>query len=103
MMGIALRRAGCIVDETDLGEEGLSLASVSCYDTIFVDDILPDISGFDIIETFRAGGYRGTILFTSTSHDFSARALALGADRIVTIPIDYDAMVDAVRAARAPA
>ena len=99
----ALRRAGHVADFTDLGEEALERAAACDYDVIIVDDVLPDISGFEIIRTLRDRGFAGTILFTSTSYDFGPRALALGADRIVTIPVDYDALLESVAALRAPA
>lgn len=102
-MKAALLRAGHLADLTDLGDEALERAAACDYHVIIVDDILPDISGFEIIRTLRDRGFAGAILFTSASYDFAPRALALGADRIVTIPVDYDALLESVAALRAPA
>lgn len=101
-MQAALRNADHVADITDLGDEGLACAAADDYDVIIVDDILPDISGFEIIRALRNRGFAGRILFTSTSYDFAARALALGADGIVTIPVDYDALLESVVSFKAP-
>src|SRR6476659_695062 len=55
-LALMLRSDTCIVDTTDLGEDGIELAKVNPYDLILLDLNLPDRSGYEVLRASRVKG-----------------------------------------------
>jgi two-component system cell cycle response regulator CtrA len=50
---------------TDLGHEAIELAKIYDYDIILLDLNLPDMSGYDVLRSLRAGKVKTPILILS--------------------------------------
>ena len=55
----------CVVDTTDLGEDGIELAKLNDYTIILLDLNLPDRSGYDVLRALRAAGVNTPVLILS--------------------------------------
>jgi signal transduction histidine kinase/DNA-binding response OmpR family regulator len=97
----------CVVSEAHGGEEGLSLARRDLPDAIFLDLVMPDLSGFEVLERLRAEpGTREVPVVVVTSKllvDAERHRLqGLGA-AIVSKSADRDAAIAHIRSALAGA
>ena len=103
-----LRESGHVVDRTDNGRDGLSLAANDSYDTIILDRMLPGgVDGLAVIESLRRAGSRTPILILSALSDVDERirGLRCGGDDYLTKPFAFGellARLDALMR-RAPA
>ena len=62
---LMLRSETCTVHTTDLGEEGVELAKLNAYDIIFLDLNLPDLSGYEVLQSLRTANVNTPILILS--------------------------------------
>ena len=62
---LMLRSENCTVHTTDLGEEGVELAKLNAYDIIFLDLNLPDLSGYEVLQSLRTANVNTPILILS--------------------------------------
>ena len=62
---LMLRSENCTVHMTDLGEEGVELAKLNAYDIIFLDLNLPDMSGYEVLQSLRTANVNTPILILS--------------------------------------
>ncbi len=90
--GEALRRAGHRVDETGDGEAGwlaLQADAFRRYDLLIADLNLPRLSGRELLQRIRGGGYSGGVLVVSGLPDprLAAEMRALGVDKVLRKPI----------------
>jgi CheY-like chemotaxis protein len=87
-----IRKLGYEVDAVSTGEKGVEYALSRAYDLIFLDYLLPGISGADAAVRIRAGersGFRIPIIaLTGISEDFEYSDY--GFDDIITKPISID-------------
>lgn len=87
-----LMEAGHVVDCTDNGRDGISLATSNTYDAIIMDRMLPGgIDGLGIIAALRAKGNRVPILIVSAlgEVDERIRGLKAGGDDYVVKPFAF--------------
>lgn len=70
-------------------------ASGAVYDLILLDVTLPDGSGWDVLEHFRADGDLTPVIFLTARHglDDRVRGLRLGADDYVVKPFEFEELV----------
>jgi DNA-binding response OmpR family regulator len=91
---------GHVVDVAADGVEGLALASVSDYDVIVLDVMLPGKSGFHVASQLRAEGNHTPILMLTAkdTRDDIIHGLDVGADDYLTKPFDFEELLARVRA-----
>ena len=89
-----------IVDATDNGEKGLSLASSNDYDLIILDNMLPGKNGLEICKELRRQGKITPILMLSVKADTSTKIELLnnGADDYLSKPFSFEELVARVKA-----
>ena len=94
-----LREQGYAVDLAADGEEADFKASVSPYDLIILDVMLPRKSGFDVCRDLRAAGSEVPILILTARDAVGERirGLDLGADDYMVKPFDYPELLARVR------
>ncbi len=87
---LILQSEGCIVDTTDLGEDGLEIGKLYDYDIILLDLMLPDIDGYEVLRRLRSARVDTPILILSglSELDHKIKGLGFGADDYLTKPFD---------------
>src|SRR3954447_16498746 len=76
----------CTVHTTDLGEEGLDLAKLNAYDIIFLDLNLPDLSGYEVLQSLRTANVNTPILILSGLVATANKVKGLGFVRLEQLP-----------------
>lgn len=90
---------GFSVDVAINGEDGLHLAQTESYDMIVLDVMLPERSGWSVIETLRRGGNDVPVIFLSARdgvHD-RVHGLELGADDYLVKPFAFSELLARIR------
>ena len=87
---LMLKSEGCVIDATDLGEDGLEIGKLYDYDIIILDLKLPDMDGYDVLKRFRAAKVNTPILILSGMSEPTdkVKGLGFGADDYLTKPFD---------------
>lgn len=95
MIELMLIARGVDVLTAGLGEEGIALARRNEYDAIMLDLQLPDMSGFQVLETLRLAGLQTPVLVLSGNMFVEAKvkALSAGADDYLTKPFHKDELI----------
>ena len=81
------------------GEDGLHLAQTEAYDLIILDVMLPEKSGWSVIENLRGGGIDVPVIFLSARdavHD-RVHGLELGADDYLVKPFAFSELLARIR------
>jgi two-component system response regulator RegX3 len=96
----ALRFQGYEVDTSGDGKKGLEAARRGDHEVMILDLMLPEMSGFEVIERLRkAGSKLPTIILTAKgAEEDKVRGLRLGADDYVTKPFALAELVARVAA-----
>jgi DNA-binding response OmpR family regulator len=96
----ALRFQGYECDVAADGPTGLARARRGPYDVMLLDVMLPEMSGFEVMETLREEGCKiPTIILTAKgAEDDKVRGLEVGADDYVTKPFAIRELVARVGA-----
>src|SRR5215213_8921847 len=99
-LALMLRSDTCIIDTTDLGEEGVELAKLNAYDIIFLDLNLPDLSGYEVLQSLRTAKVNTPVLILSglAGTADKVKGLGFGADDYVTKPFHKDELLARVHA-----
>lgn len=86
-----LVESGFIVDLTNNGLDGYHLAMTEEYDLIVLDVMLPDISGWKIIQSLRSANKDTQIILLTAmgSVDDKVKGLNLGADDYLVKPFSF--------------
>lgn len=97
---LMLKSEGCVVDTTDLGEDGLEIGKLYDYDIIVLDLMLPDMHGYEVLKRFRAAKVNTpiTILSGLTEVTEKIKALGFGADDYLTKPFDKGELMARINA-----
>jgi two-component system cell cycle response regulator CtrA len=97
---LMLRSENCTVHTTDLGEEGVELAKLNAYDIIFLDLNLPDLSGYEVLQSLRTAKVNTPILILSglVATANKVKGLGFGADDYVTKPFHKDELLARMQA-----
>ncbi|MGH1399307.1 MAG: response regulator transcription factor CtrA [Alphaproteobacteria bacterium] len=97
---LMLKSEGCIVDTTDLGEDGLEIGKIYDYDIIILDLMLPDMDGYDVLKALRDAKVETPVLILSglTELDNKIKGLGFGADDYLTKPFDKRELIARIQA-----
>lgn len=95
-----LRAEGYAVELAADGEEGLRMASVSPFDLIMLDVMLPRKNGFDACREIRMAGVITPVLMLTARDQIAdkVQGLKLGADDYVAKPFDMAELMARVEA-----
>ena len=104
----ALRRLltsrGFCVEEYANGTDLIAAIGSRPTDCILLDLHMPEVSGFDVLETFQSS-HNHTPVIVITAHDEAGtaeRVRSLGAQGYLKKPVDRDALLSAINAALTP-
>jgi two-component system, OmpR family, copper resistance phosphate regulon response regulator CusR len=94
-----LVESGYVVDLTKNGLDGYHKAMTEDYDLIILDIMLPDISGWKIVQSLREAGKESQILLLSAmgSIDDKVKGLNLGADDYMVKPFSFAELLARIR------
>ena len=97
---LMLKSENFVVDQTDLGEEGLEIGKLYDYDIILLDLMLPDIDGYEVLRRLRAARVDTPILILSGlgGLDNKLKGLGFGADDYLTKPFDKRELIARIQA-----
>jgi PAS domain S-box-containing protein len=100
----ALQVGGFALQEAADADHGLKLAGTSPFDCILVSDLLPDATGFDVLESLRqpdgALSCAVIVLTAARTADAAAAVIKAGAlDYLATDRLDADRLRRAIRSA----
>jgi DNA-binding response OmpR family regulator len=95
-----LAAEGFTVDLAHTGPDGLHLAQETTYDLVILDIMLPELSGYRIIERLRgAQNWVPILMLTAKDGEYDeADALDLGADDYLTKPFSFVVLLARIRA-----
>ncbi len=95
-----LREENYVVDESGLTEEAVYQATLTEYDVMVFDVMLPDGSGFEACKRIREAGVRCPVLFLTARDDVRDRIAGLdaGADDYLCKPFDFGELLARLRA-----
>jgi len=95
LMKRGLEAANFAVDVFGCGDDALAALECAHYDAIVLDLGLPDLDGFDVLETLRARGHEAPVLITTSRIRVPDRVkgLNLGADDYLTKPFAMEELV----------
>ncbi|HVQ89146.1 MAG TPA: response regulator transcription factor [Actinomycetes bacterium] len=86
---------GWEVRTADSGQDALSAMNSFDPDIVVLDVMLPDLTGFEVLQQFRRSGYDAPVLFLTARDATEDRVhgLTLGGDDYVTKPFSLDEVV----------
>src|SRR3972149_4386734 len=94
-----LEHDGFLVSEAFNGKQAISKMRDFTPDLILLDVMMPDVDGFDVLETIREVSNVPVIMLTAKGEeDDRGRALELGADDYVTKPFSPRELTSRVKA-----
>jgi len=95
-----LEEEGFVVDTASSGDEGEYLASISDYDLILLDWLLPGKAGIELCRDLRARGLSIPILMLTAKDAIADRIAGLntGADDYLTKPFAFAELLARIRA-----
>jgi heavy metal response regulator len=95
-----LREQGYAVDTASDGEAALYKASISEYDLIILDVMLPLVNGFDVCKELRGAAVKAPILMLTARDSIEDRVKGLdsGADDYLGKPFDFKELLARARA-----
>jgi len=95
-----LLEAGYKVDTTDNGEDAVYLASISSYELILLDIMIPKMNGIDVVKALRKEKNGSYIILVSAKDQVQDRVEGLdaGADDYLTKPFAFTELLARVRA-----
>ena len=100
LMTIRLTKSGFNVFGAQNGSEALSVVKKESIDLIVADIMMPEMDGFEMIESIRVEGYSMPIIIVTAkeSLDDKKRGFNLGADDYMVKPIDHEELILRVNA-----
>ena len=87
-----------IVAECTSGEEGIKAIKKNLPDLLFLDIMLGDMTGFDVLKAIRHPTFE--VIFTTSYDDYAIQAIKTSALDYLLKPIEVDELQDAVAKAR---
>ncbi len=94
-----LSEAGYTVDLARNGRDGLHQAITEAFDLLILDVMLPDVDGWQIVQSLRQTGKSTPVLFLTARDSVSDRVkgLELGADDYLVKPFAFSELLARVR------
>ena len=95
-----LEQQGYVVDTTNDGTDALELVSVSDYDLVILDLMLPGQNGFDVLNNMKQFGIKSPVMIVSAlgNSEHVIKGLDLGAVDYLRKPFDFGEFLARVRA-----
>jgi CheY-like chemotaxis protein len=104
LVGLAVEDAGHLAVEAESGEIALALAHVDPPDVVLVDDAMPGMHGAELVRALRGSPdlRLASVPIVGMSGRPGARVelFAAGADAFIPKPVEEDALLAAIAAAR---
>jgi DNA-binding response OmpR family regulator len=100
MLAKGLREQGYAVDVSGDGRDGLYQASITDYDAVVLDVMLPGMDGIEVCRELRRTGCRVPVLMLTARDAVDARIAGLdsGADDYLVKPFDFGELLARLRA-----
>ncbi|WP_343985933.1 response regulator transcription factor [Pseudonocardia aurantiaca] len=100
LLSASLRFAGFTVETAPGGSEALTTVRSFRPDLLLLDVMMPDLTGFELVERLRADGVLAPVIFLTARHDTADKiaGLALGGDDYVTKPFSLEEVIARIRA-----
>ena len=95
VLRIKLRLAGYEVTTTTSGAEAINIIRTQKPDVVLLDILMPDVSGFDVLEKVRPFSSVPIIAFTAR-REIADIAVKNGANDFIAKPFDPDQMVQKI-------
>ncbi len=97
---LSLKKEGMVVDISDYGEDGLEIGKLYDYDIIILDIGLPDMTGYEVLQSLRNSKVKTPVLILSgySSPDKKVKGLGYGADDYLTKPFDKNELIARINA-----
>lgn len=94
-----LGEAGFVVDVTRNGLDGVHMALAESYDLIILDVMLPELDGWQVLQTLRKAGREMPVIFLTSRDQVGDRVkgLELGADDYLIKPFSFAELLARVR------
>lgn len=94
-----LSQSGYQADMAFSGTDGLELARSGIYDALILDVMLPELNGFQVLQSLRLSGSTVPVLMLTARSDLSDRVLGLdsGADYYLTKPFENQELLACLR------
>lgn len=95
-----LKEEGYVVDIAHDGEKGWEYAMTNEYDLLILDWMLPQMSGIELCQKYRAAGKTAPVLILTAkdSVEDKIKGLDQGADDYLTKPFSFEELLARVRA-----
>jgi two-component system copper resistance phosphate regulon response regulator CusR len=95
-----LEQQGYVVDSTTDGSTALEMVSVSPYDLVILDLMLPGQNGFDVLGNMKQFGIKSPVMIISAlgNSEHVIKGLDLGAIDYIRKPFDFGEFLARVRA-----
>jgi two-component system cell cycle response regulator CtrA len=95
-----LQQGGFSVEVASCGEQGIDLAKTHDFDIVVANQLLPDMSGFEVIRRLRASKVATPIMLLALDESVEpkVRALSLGADDALARPYHHEELFARLRA-----
>ena len=95
-----LQREDFICDATASGRVAVNQGKLYEYDIIILDLMLPDMSGYEVLQELRAAGVRTPVLILSGlgEVDDKIKGLSFGADDFLTKPFEHRELIARLQA-----
>lgn len=95
-----LKESGYNVDTASKGLDGLHMAQETQYKAIVMDIMLPEITGFEVIERLRQVGVQTPVIILSAKKSLDDRIMGLkkGGDDYITKPFHFTELLARIEA-----
>ncbi len=99
-ISMGLKQAGFMVDQTDNGNDGLTLALNDSYDAAILDIMLPGLDGLALLDELRGRRINTPVLILSAKRSVEdrVRGLQAGGDDYLTKPFSFTELLARVQA-----
>lgn len=100
LVSVVLSRAKYDVDTAVNGSDALEKMNARLYDVVVLDLMMPEVSGFDVLERLRAVAHesRAVVIMSAASSNVLARAAGLHVFAALQKPFEVADLVKAVDA-----
>ncbi len=89
-----------VVETVEFGEDAIEMSRYYDYDLILLDLMLPDITGFEVLESIRRQNIQTPVLILSSLGEVNdkIKALGVGADDYLTKPFNREELLARIHA-----
>lgn len=97
IFGLKLKLSGYDVVSTTSGAEAIEIVRTQKFDVMLLDILMPDVTGFDVLDAVRGFSQIPIIIFTAKLGVFE-QAKRFGANDFISKPLNPDRLVEKVKA-----